>query len=412
MRKTIEMLKNESGAALMMAIFTVTTLMVIATEIMYETSVEYVVSSQVVNQLKAHYAAKAGVQISLLRLHIYRKVVAAMGEDMVKQMPMVDMIWKAPFAWPPILPEGASRTDREEVKAKVKISTMTAQYMATMESEGNKIDLTNLGSESEQLRNVTMKELESIFAKRMQDDEDFAQKHSGEDFHKFVNNIKDWVDADEKNDLGGDERSLYQGFGDSSRFLPPNRPFMTFEELHLVAGMTDEYFKMLLPKITIFGTKAINIKYASKDLIKSLFNLNDEQIGRLLEERDKKDTTIFKDEQTFYQFLQGLGVRIEQFKDKENKPTIHISFGSEFNFRIKSVGSSGKVQREITAIVYDYDQVLAQLRKLMPQPTATPVPGAPPQTVPTPIPTPTPDPKKGSTTVPNESPNIVYWIET
>ena len=63
MKKTTAMLKDEGGIAMMMAIFTVTVLMIIATEVMYETNIELIVSSQQVNQLKAHYAAKAGVQI-------------------------------------------------------------------------------------------------------------------------------------------------------------------------------------------------------------------------------------------------------------------------------------------------------------------------------------------------------------
>lgn len=416
MRRFFHLIRNDSGAALMMAIFTVTMLMVIATEVMYETSVEYVVSSQTVNQVKAHYAAKAGIQISLLRLHIYKKIVAAMGADMVKQTPMIDMIWQMPFAWPPVLPDGASRADKEEIKSKVKGSIMSAQYMANIESESNKIDLTTLASENEQVRNATMKELEDIFTIRMRDDQDFATKHSGEDFHKLVNNIKDWVDPDDKNDLGGDEKSLYQnmtqGLSDSARQnIPPNRPFLTFDEIHMVAGMTDEYYNMLLPKVTIFGAKAVNIKYASKDLLKSLFALTDEQAARVMEERDKKDSQTFKDEQTFYQFLQGLGVRTDQFKDKDGKPTIQVFIGPEFNFRIKSVGISGKVQREITAIVYDYDQVLGQLRKMQPSPTPTPTPhpqGANPNPQPTPSPSPTPG---GANAASKGPPNIVYWIE-
>jgi len=418
MKKLLRLIHDDSGAALMMAIFTVTMLMVIATEVMYETSVEYVVSSQTVNQVKAHYAAKAGIQINLLRLHIYKKVVAAMGEDMVKQTPMLDMIWQMPFNWPPLLPEGTSRADKEEVKAKVKGSIMSAQYNATIESEGGKIDLTTLASDSEQVRNAAMKELEDIFTIRMRDDEEFARRHSGEDFHKIVNNIKDWVDPDEKNDLGGDEKSLYQnisqGLSDSARAnLPPNRPFLTFEEMHMVAGMTDEYYGMLLPKVTIYGAKAVNIKYATRDLLKSLFGLTEEQATRVMEERDKKDSTTFKDEESFYKFLQGLGVRIEQFKDKDGKPTIHVFIGPEFNFRLKSTGISGKVQRDITAIVYDYDQVMAQLRKMQPSPTPTPTPRPQgPGLGPAPTPSPSPGPGgAGGAKVSNESPNIVYWIE-
>jgi general secretion pathway protein K len=406
------MLNEESGAALMMAIFTVTMLMIIATEIMYETSVEFVVSSQTVNRVKAHYAAKAGVEISLLRLHIYRKAVAAMGEEAAQQLPLLDMMWTMPFSWPPHVPGEASRSDREEVKAKVKSSKMDSQYLATIESEGNKIDLTTLASENEKLRNATMNQIIAIFEQRMQDDQKFANKHSGEDWRKLANSIKDWVDPDDKNDMGGEESSAYRDLGEAGRNLPPNRPFMTFEELHMVSGMTDEYYKMLLPRVTIYGTKVVNIKYASRDVLKTLFALTDEQVRKLMDEKERKDSNVFKNEQSFYQFLQSLGVRTEQFKDQQTgKFNFPIRMGPEHNFRIKSTGIAGKVQTDITAIVYDYQKVLAQMKSFGATPSPSPATTPPPGATPTPTPNPTPAPAGGQP-VPNESPWVVYWSET
>jgi general secretion pathway protein K len=409
MKKTISMLKDDSGAALMIAIFAITMLMIIATEIMYETSVEYVVSTQTINQVKAHYAAKAGVQISLLRLFIYKKVMSV-GGDMAKQLSMLDMIWKLPFAWPPMTPDGTSRADKEAIKDVVKNSKMGAQYLATIESEGSKIDLTTLASDKEQLFKPTMEQLEQIFTDRMENDQEFARKHSGEDFHKIIANIKDWVDPDEKDERGTDESALYTNLGDGGKGWPPNQPFKTFDELHMVAGMTDEYFKMIAPRVTIFGAKAINIKYASRDVIKSLFKLTEEQAGKVMEERDKEGSTSFKDSSTFYQFLQSLGVRTEAFKDKDGKDTLNLLFEPEFNFKIKSVGISGKVQREITAIVYDMDQVAAQLKKFAPTPSPTAT-GTVNPNVTAPTPTPTAAPPAAAAPVANEAPNIVYWFE-
>lgn len=410
MKKTIRMLKDESGAALMIAIFTVTMLMIIATEIMYETSVEFVVSTQTVNQVKAHYAAKAGVQISLLRLFIYRKVMS-MGGDMAKQIPMLDMIWNMPFAWPPVTPDGTSRADKEEIKSAVKNSKMQSQYLSTIESESSKIDLTTLASDKPALFKQTLQQLEHLFSDRMENDKDFARKHSGEDFHKLVANIKDWIDPDDKDERGADEKSSYSNLGDTGKNLPPNQVFKTFDELHLVAGMTDEFFKIIAPRVTIYGAKAINMKYASREIIKGLFNLNDEQVDKVIAERGKEGSQSFKDSTTFYQFLQSLGVRTETFKDKEGKDTLNLLFEPEFNFRIKSVGISGKVQREIIAIVYDMEQVATQLRKFGPTPSPTPQGTPPPGGQPPPTATPSPSPAP-SAPVPNEAPNIVYWFET
>lgn len=415
MKKFFRTLKNESGAALMMAIFTIVLLTIIATEVMYETSVEFVVSSQSVNQVRAHYAAKAGVEISLLRLHIYRKALAALG-DTAKSLPILDMIWQMPFSWPPVVPTEVSTVEKEEIKASVKSSLMQGQYMATIESESGKIDLSLLALENNQeLVNRTVEQLVQIFQSKIENDEAFANKYSGFDFNRLVLNIKDWVDPDDKQSTGGDEQSLYSHLNSENATYPPNQPFKTFSELHMVDGMTDEFYNILLPRVTIYGAKAVNVKYASREVLKVTFRLNDDQVDRLIEERGKEETQITKDSKSFLDYIVSLGVRREDLFDSQSgKPKINILVEPEFNFRIKSTGMSGKVQRDITAIVFDYDRVLMQLKSFMPTPTPTPPPQDPggtggpggPGTTPTPSPTPAKAPP-----VPNERPNIVYWNE-
>lgn len=405
---------DNSGAALMMALFTIVMLWIFATEIMYETNVEFAVSAQAVNQVRAHYAAKAGVDISLLRLHIYRKVIATMG-DMAKTLPILDMIWQMPFAWPPLVPAETNSVEKDSIKDTVKKSLMQGNYLATIESESSKIDLSLLATDNPELIKLTVEQLNQLFQSQVQNDEAFARRHNGEDFTKLVNNIKDWVDSDEKSDNGGDEKSLYSNLGDGTQY-PPNQLFKTIQELHLVAGMTDELYNLLVPRVTIYGAAAINVKYASKEVLGAAFGLNEDQSNRLIEERNKSDTAILKDATSFFNFLESLGVRHENLVDSQtNKPKINILVEPEFNFRIKSIGSSGKVQREITAIVYDYDRVLDQLRSYQPKPTPTPTPpqqttnpANPQVATPTPSPAPSPTPRMP----PNEAPSIVYWNET
>lgn len=420
MRKFISAVKNESGAALMLAIFTVVMLTIIATEVMYETSVEFVVSSQSVNQVRAHYAAKAGVEVSLLRLHIYRKAIAALG-DTAKQLPMLDMIWQMPFSWPPTLPQDLSTIEKEEINASVKASYMEGQYVTTIESESSKIDLSLLALENnEALVNQTIEQLLGIFQSKLEGDEEFANKYSGYDFARLINNIKDWIDPDnvQSGNQGGDEQSLYTHLNTESVKFPPNQPFKTFEELHMVDGMTDEFFNILLPRVTIYGAKAINVKYASRDVLKAAFGLTDDQVDRLMEERGREDTQIMKDANSFLEYVASLGVRRENLFDaRSGKPRINILVEPEFNFRIISTGVSGKVQRTITAIVYDYDRVLAQLKTFSATPTPQPTPppggpGGPGGNPPGGAVTPTPTPAQRTPPPPNERPNIVYWNET
>lgn len=419
MRKFLSAVKNEAGAALMLAIFTVVVLTIIATEVMYETSVEFVVSSQSVNQVRAHYAAKAGVELSLLRLHLYRKAVAALG-DTAKQMPMIDLIWQMPFSWPPVLPQDLSTIEKEEINAAVKASYMEGQYVTTIESESSKIDLSLLALEdNEALVNQTIEQLVAIFQDKLEHDEEFARKYSGFDFQRLVYNIKDWVDPDNERsgNQGGDEQAPYAHLNTDKVRFPPNQPFKTFEEIHMVDGMTDEFYNILLPRVTIYGAKAINVKYASRDVLKAAFSLTDDQVDRLLEERGREDTQILRDAASFLEYVASLGVRRENLIDPSSgKPRINILVEPEFNFRIVSTGVAGKVQRTITAIVYDYDRVLAQLKSFMPTPTPMPTPpgggGGPGGQGPPGAPSPSPSPRQTTPPVPNERPNIVYWNET
>ena len=88
--------KSERGAALMLALFTTTLLLVIATQIMYETSVEYVVSTQAVNQVKAYWAARSGIEMSLLRIHIFKQA-QALGASALPDPSILNEICRQPF---------------------------------------------------------------------------------------------------------------------------------------------------------------------------------------------------------------------------------------------------------------------------------------------------------------------------
>ncbi|MES2965600.1 MAG: type II secretion system protein GspK [Bdellovibrionota bacterium] len=409
MKKTIRMLKDESGAALMMAIFTVTMLMVIATEIMYQTNVELVVSSQQINQLKSHYAAKAGVEISLLRIHIFRKAAGMLGDKVPPGM--LDPIWRIPFSWPPILPEDTSAVDKDMIKSAVKKSTMQAQYFATIDPEGGLIDINDLASPSKVIAEATKDQILQIFAGRVEEDEDFAEKYRSFEFEKLVNNMIDWVDDDKTSLNGGDEAGQYPDR--QSDLIPPNAPFMTVDELHMVALMEDQLFEMLKNRLTVYGAKAINPNYAAKEVLMSLHpGINKDNADKIIEERTKptrNDGAGFKDEGEFVGFLNTLGILNNPFRDDKNNVLVPLLFKRESNFRIRSTGRAGRFEKNIIAIVFDFERVKGQLKTFVAQPTPTPGPtppggSAPPPPTPTPAPTPEP--------VPNERPNIVYWNET
>lgn len=422
MKKTVSMLKDESGIALMIAIFTVTVLMIIATEVMYETNVELIVSSQAVNQLKAHYAAKSGVQISLLRIQIYRKAAAMVGNAVPAST--LDPIWQTPFAWPPVVPDETSIADKEQIKKAVKASSMQGTYFTTIESEGGKIDVNDLDSPSKVVQDSTRQQILEIFTGQMENDQAFGDRFRGYDFGKLVDNLTDWIDADKTSKSGGsgDEGSMYPDRPNEN--IPPNAPFKTLEELHMVAGMTDELFDLLSSRLTVFGTKGINVNYAKKDVLMSLSpQITPERADKIIEDRGKKERGPFKDEDDFVQYLGTQGITGNPFREN-NVLKVPLLFDPEFNFRIRSRGQAGRVQRDITAIVYDTGKVTSRLQKFLadqkkdeqakaggtqgqsPDPQAgigTTSPAAPASAA-----------KKkddDKTASPDTAPNIVYWNE-
>lgn len=405
----------------MMAIFTVTMLLVIATEIIYQTSVEQIVAAQGVYGVQAYYAAKAGAEISLLRIHLYRKAVSQFG-DALPNKAVLDPIWNIPFTWPPTAPGATSAADKDLIQKAVKESTMKSRYLATIEPETGKIDINDLGSKSEPLRNSARRLLMQALEARVQTDREFGDEFRGFDFNRLFDAIA-YYSSDSVEDRGG----LQSAYGPrATRFLPPRRPFKTVQELRLVPGVTDKIFDVLAPRITVYGAKGINVNYAPKEVLMSLSPQIDEpRAKRIIEARMDPKRGPFKDVNDFVAFLNQIGVPGNPFtpdRDPSGRETPPpVFFDSEMNFRIRSTGISGKVQREVTAIVYDFDRVKARWDQFNPP---TPAAGAPGVGIGPTNPgvgigptnpavgvgntTPTPTAPK----VRNERPNVVYWNES
>ena len=110
----LKSVQNQKGMAMIIAIFSLMLLVFIATEVSYETQVEYTSASQDVNRLKSYYAAKAGIEISLLRVLIYKKALASLGSVLPDdQKSMLDPIWSFPFAWPPVVPDDLATAEKK-----------------------------------------------------------------------------------------------------------------------------------------------------------------------------------------------------------------------------------------------------------------------------------------------------------
>ncbi|OFZ12793.1 MAG: hypothetical protein A2Z20_07065 [Bdellovibrionales bacterium RBG_16_40_8] len=404
-------INNQRGVAILIAIFAMVICVIIATEISYETQVQYVSSAQAVNRLKAYYAAKAGAELSLFRILIYKKVMAQFGKQLKDNKNILDIIWQFPFSWPPVGTDSLSTFDQDALKTIIKESTMDAQYMATIESEGGKIDINDLASESKPLATGVRAQIFQIFKNEIDNNKVFKKKYDTFDFEKLVNNIQDWVDEDKISLNGGDESIKYkQPDGVKNYFLPPNAPFKTIEELHMVDGVEEEFFDLLKDKITVYGTKGINVNYATEPVLKSLDpQIKDEALDWIIKRRgDPNLGGPFKDFDDFYNFLESKNVRTENMRKSE----LPLLFDAEYNFRVTSSGQYANVRREVIAITYDIDGLTGKYAEMLDK-TAADKNSAPDDTNKTPPPA-SPSDKSSSDTIkiPKGRPTVVFWQES
>jgi len=358
--------KNTNGAALLMSILIVNIVMFLALEVSNQSLGDFFASAGEVKKVRAYYASKSCLQLSLLRIKAYRQatqkvqeftagqnIPAEFKQQIAQKASQLEQIWKFPLAWPPPLPEEASSFDKSTFQDALTGSLLEAEFASGITPESGRIDINDLGSPSKALRERTKRQILERLQSRVQNNEDsFAIRYAGFDFLELVNNIADWVDADTVSLNGGSEKALYSDF--DNEFYPPNRPFKTLDELHIVSGMTDEIFAFLESEITLFGGKGVNVNQADKDVLDSLFSrfdpsVTEETVRQIMERRQDLDLGgPFADLEDFSNFISGLGIDIKTF----NEERIPLFFGPEINFKIQCTGISGKLYKEISAVVY------------------------------------------------------------
>lgn len=358
---------------MLIAMVAMTLMTFIAMEVSYDTSVDYIVAAQQVNRVRAYYAAKSGIEISLLRIMLYKQVMAQFGSSLGSNASMLDPIWSFPFMWPPTAAMAGAKmdeVDKDMMKEAVDDSLMkNVTYTTTIGPESGKIDINALGSNVTALREAIKQQVMNIFDAEVKNNEAFGHKYAGYNFLELVNNISDYIDDDTQSQNGGDESNYYRDIDEKDIQMPPNRPLRTLDELHQVAGMNDDFYKLLAPRVTVFGAMGINVNYCSKDLIMGLDpNMSADAASEMADKVIARRTDIklggpFKDDNDFFGFIQGYGANVKAIQDSK----IPLLYGMEFNFRVVSTGFAANVKREITVVTYDFANMAPRLANLLTQ---------------------------------------------
>lgn len=162
--------------------------------------------------------------------------------------------------------------------------------------------------------------------------------------------LKDWVDADENEELRGAEVGYYEKQG---RFNQPfNRPFYDLGEMSLVRGM--DMVEAVKPDwrnwFTIWSGGALDVNEASAELIAVAADLSVDRVDIIPETvrgtdgiRDTEDDVPY---QNAAAALDQIGV------DTEGNPQIAARFtANDATTRVESIGYADGTKRKITAIL-------------------------------------------------------------
>jgi general secretion pathway protein K len=437
-------LKNQKGVAILMALAFIMLMSYFAVEVAYDTRVEYQIASGDLDRLKAYYNSKAGLEFSLFRIHLYRTAMAQFGSQ-IPNPSMLDLIWQFPFSWPPLIPKEAGMNVESDIQKATKESILDGGFGTTIESEGAKIDINDLGSPALALRLSVRNQLEQMLRNRLDADDEWARANRNMDVNRILNFIQDWVSVDPSGASanGGPKSSYYKDLKDVNMDqIPPQAPFKTLDELHMVHEMTDEIFDLIAPRLTVYGSHGINVNYAPKDVLMAIDPQITKEVVEEIEKRRKDPAQgPFKNQQDFEGFLTSQRVNLQTF----NRPLaqqsslygynpaaqpagtpgggagtapsgnpfltqrVPLIFDQEMNFRVKSIGYYGKTERTIIAIVYDFAKAASRLKQMIPTTTTT-QPGTVPGMTPT-TPHATTTTTVPTTPPPTGKPQVVYWQE-
>ncbi|MBM4391622.1 MAG: general secretion pathway protein GspK [Deltaproteobacteria bacterium] len=169
---------------------------------------------------------------------------------------------------------------------------------------------------------------------------------------ELVGNLADWVDSDSTvaSGAGSYEDNYYNRL--DSPYMAKNAPFDSMDEIRLVEGWQDAVFERWGDKITIYGSKKINIACTDQEVIKMMLRAwggisTDAEAEYVLQglEQWKADGNVISTCNDFKNAVQEkAGITMD-----EDFSTYCTSKNTVYT--VKSTGSVGDVMVTITAVI-------------------------------------------------------------
>jgi general secretion pathway protein K len=114
-----------------------------------------------------------------------------------------------------------------------------------------------------------------------------------EEYDQLADAIADFRDADDSRRNKGAEWPDYRAQG--LPYVAHNRPFRAVSELRLVLGMSEEYFRLLEPYVTVYSRRrGVDPRYAPEMVLRAIPGLDEASLDTILEQRGTGTTPTLR----------------------------------------------------------------------------------------------------------------------
>jgi len=359
---------NRNGAALLTVLVALLLMSLMTLELQYTSLVEKKLAYNDLSHLQAHYLAKSGIRLGLLRIVAYGKANKQFGGN-AQFKPFLAQLWNLPF--PSFPPEAndlsrlslKEKGEQEEALKDTRIST--GQFSYAISSESSKINLNLLWGPDAQAYDFRSdppdiyaftaaslyNKIEEIFRASEKPIDEFGNVRSDD----IVRNLVDWITPKNVSFGAGNKDAWYE------QQVPPYKtkggPFFTLDEVKRVRDMSPALYLGLKPSITVFSQEGrIDLNEATqKNLLKSFFpELTDyslKLIGEAFASRSERGG--WESVTDFFSTLAGID-QISAARYPQDKRNAFFVVGSH-NFTIKGQGiikrSASQIQKTILVSV-------------------------------------------------------------
>ena len=352
---------RQRGMVLMLVLTMIVFLVAIVQQMAFNTSVEFKNGASHFHGLKAYYAAKSGLELTLLKILIYKQAqnvlnkkqqdlgnnpsVQAMSDYIQSQM---HLLWKPPLVWPPSLPEDISEIKKNEVQEIVQNSFLTkASYKVSVENESSKLNINDLAHPYSSIRIWAENILTNLLFHLRNQEPWLNHKYSEQDLKELIEKLKNHLNP---------SSPVY-----SEDHPPLNRRLMNLDELLNIENFLPELLEFLTPFITVYTPGGLYLQFAKKTLIQSLSpNINENQAEQLFQrldlENNEESLFISNLNQAYSLFEnENLGFIKEEYQPEDSLSLgeLVFNFNAPQNFQITAQGFSGSISRKILAVVHD-----------------------------------------------------------